>query len=92
MGLRENCTDKYKAKLAVAGRVPERGDVYDPITQSWSRQHTEEAGLVIGGCCKTGPEEIAALVAGNCLVVGRRCRSLHRTRSSGSHLLLKTSR
>ncbi|KAI0368363.1 Homocysteine S-methyltransferase [Pilatotrama ljubarskyi] len=60
---------------------PNRGDVYDPETQSWRKQGREGspwakdlcavvlenlesgawAGVIAGGCCKTGPEEIAGL-------------------------------
>ncbi|KAI8992909.1 Homocysteine S-methyltransferase [Trametes punicea] len=61
---------------------PNRGDVYDPETQSWSRMSREGpqwakdlcavvldnlqsgdwGGVIAGGCCKVGPEEIAGLV------------------------------
>ncbi|KAI0829785.1 Homocysteine S-methyltransferase [Trametes gibbosa] len=60
---------------------PNRGDVYDPETQSWHQTEKDGQGwavglggvvlenvccgcwegVVAGGCCKTGPTEIAAL-------------------------------
>ncbi|KZT04271.1 Homocysteine S-methyltransferase [Laetiporus sulphureus 93-53] len=71
---------KQKPWLVV---YPNRGDAYDPATQTWStgeppavgegwaRRLCEMAqpilkqevwhGVIVGGCCKTGPAEIAAL-------------------------------
>ena len=60
---------------------PNRGDTYDPKTQTWFKQSTEGmgwaeemrtvvdgaekaqvwGGIVAGGCCKTGPDEINCL-------------------------------
>lgn len=60
---------------------PNRGDVYDPATQTWRERsklgsewakelqlvvlEAEKAqvweGFVVGGCCKTGPDDIAKL-------------------------------
>ncbi|KAI0358695.1 Homocysteine S-methyltransferase [Trametes cingulata] len=60
---------------------PNRGDVYNPETQSWYKRGREGSpwakdlcavvienlesgaweGVIAGGCCKTGPEEIAGL-------------------------------
>ncbi|EIW62864.1 Homocysteine S-methyltransferase [Trametes versicolor FP-101664 SS1] len=60
---------------------PNRGDVYDPVTQSWRESsgqgqkwavgfgtvvldaiaHGDWEGVIAGGCCKTGPDEIVAL-------------------------------
>jgi homocysteine S-methyltransferase len=56
---------------------PNGGDVYDPVTRSWQIRSSVDAwadnlvgtitkqptwgGVLVGGCCRTGPEEISAL-------------------------------
>ncbi|EKC98942.1 homocysteine S-methyltransferase [Trichosporon asahii var. asahii CBS 8904] len=56
---------------------PDGGCVYDPLTKNWTEKTgtpnewargvldvlrgREWKGIIVGGCCKTGPEEIAAL-------------------------------
>ena len=56
---------------------PDGGCVYDPVTKDWTEKMgtpdqwargvldvlrgREWLGIIVGGCCKTGPEEIAAL-------------------------------
>ena len=79
---------KGVAEKAVVGRgkpwlalYPNRGDVYDPKTQTWQAKSMEGnnwaqemrevvdravkahvwAGIIAGGCCKTGPNEIGCL-------------------------------
>ncbi|KAI0633511.1 Homocysteine S-methyltransferase [Trametes polyzona] len=86
-GLLAEVQPAAKAYLEKHGRrpwlvlYPNRGDIYEPKTQSWitkggegqkwasglhavveeNAQSEVWEGIVVGGCCKTGPEEIALL-------------------------------